>query len=315
MKNLLKKLWGSDETETLVVEKPKVDWEKVNKGDRSGLFQRKKTTEELIQEIHDTFYTEVDRLLEFAKIQKPIETTEEQTNIVVKANKLKRLGFSKTKEVAISKEIVKNEKKIKTENETKQQLIETINYFSTKYPQYKFITEESVKKICQKYNLIYGTVDRYQGNVPDKNLSEIEKFVIDENDCSYQEKIIIRDSYSLTMRESYKYFNKETYDKKVVEKETFSHMKHDSSSFMYVRLENSRNSIISKCPFEIAAPKDDFDTDGMQITDSKLEKAPVKIPDPIVLQPVFHNGQKHYLIVTAWGLEASDELVVNHRMN
>jgi len=35
----------------------------------------------------------------------------------------------------------------------------------------------------------------------------------------------------------------------------------------------------------------------------------------VVLKPVVYNKQKYYLIVTAWGLEASDELVVNQKMN
>ena len=35
------------------------------------------------------------------------------------------------------------------------------------------------------------------------------------------------------------------------------------------------------------------------------------IPDPVVLQPVCGG----YLIVCAWGDEASDEIVVNQQMN
>ena len=37
----------------------------------------------------------------------------------------------------------------------------------------------------------------------------------------------------------------------------------------------------------------------------------VNIPDPVVLQPVCGG----YLIVCAWGDEASDEIVVNQQMN
>lgn len=29
----------------------------------------------------------------------------------------------------------------------------------------------------------------------------------------------------------------------------------------------------------------------------------------------YEIGDKHYLVVTAWGQEASDEIVVNHKMN
>jgi len=51
----------------------------------------------------------------------------------------------------------------------------------------------------------------------------------------------------------------------------------------------------------------------MKVKDFKISK--IEIPDPVVLKPVYYGGQKHYLIVTAWGLEASDELVVNEKMN
>jgi len=51
----------------------------------------------------------------------------------------------------------------------------------------------------------------------------------------------------------------------------------------------------------------------MEIKDFKLSK--IEIPDPVVLQPVFFKGKKHYLIVTAWGIEAEDELVKNSNHN
>jgi hypothetical protein len=48
---------------------------------------------------------------------------------------------------------------------------------------------------------------------------------------------------------------------------------------------------------------------GTQIVDK------VEIPDPIVLKPVCYKKRKYFLIVTAWGLEAADELVVNPNHN
>jgi hypothetical protein len=65
-----------------------------------------------------------------------------------------------------------------------------------------------------------------------------------------------------------------------------------------------------ECPLEIAAPIKDFDTSKMVLSGRKLERK-IEIPDPVVLQPVFHGGKKHYLIVTAWGDEASDPEVMN----
>ena len=69
-----------------------------------------------------------------------------------------------------------------------------------------------------------------------------------------------------------------------------------------------------KCPLEIAAPVKDFSMDGMKIdggAGGSRRISKIEVPDPIVLKPVFFNNQKHYLIVTAWGLEAADEMVMN----
>lgn len=69
----------------------------------------------------------------------------------------------------------------------------------------------------------------------------------------------------------------------------------------------------SAAPLEIAAPRKDFNMTDMEVRDFKIQK--IEIPDPVVLCPVLHKGTKHYLIVTAWGPEASDDLVVNQKMN
>ena len=81
----------------------------------------------------------------------------------------------------------------------------------------------------------------------------------------------------------------------------------------YMMHRTGYREINMKLPLEIAAPLKDFNMDEMEVKDFKLSK--IEIPDPIVLKPVIFNNQKHYLIVTAWGIEASDELVVNANHN
>jgi hypothetical protein len=211
-----------------------------------------------------------------------------------KADRLIALGFQKSKE---AKEGIVEKSRISNlinENNNKRELIETINYFSFKYPMYKFITEGSVKKICEKYGLVYGAVIRYTGSVPDKNLNHIENFKIDDNDkCCRIERI----DYSLMSTRTYnKFISKIEFDKR-----EYKTPLHNSVESYY------------ECELEIAAPIKDFDMTGMEVKDNKIQK--MQIPDPIVLCPVFFKNKKHYLIVTAWGDEASDELVVNQKMN
>ena len=249
----------------------------------------------IIEEIHDTFYSEVDRILEDAKISKSLDTDKQY--LIDKCNRLKALGFTSSKEVKEAEVEIKRIEHIKLENENKKGLIEAIDYFSFNYPNYKFITEESVQKICSKYNLIYGSVDKYIGEVPEANLKHIENFRIKEIDECYLRTIL-------------------RYDGARCHKnwQIYSQSKEISKNLTgYVESCRDYKVNYNKEPLYIVAPKKDFDTRGMYLNNSQLLL--MNIPDPIVLCPVVFKSERYFLIVTAWGLESSDELVVNPRHN
>lgn len=262
-----------------------------------------RTTDEIIEEIHETFYTEVDKLLASALVGNSLDTDKE--DLIDKCNRLKALGFLNTKEVKeAEKEIIRLDN-LKKENKDKKDLIDAINYFSFKYPNYKFITEESVKKICAKYGLIYGEISRYTGTVPNKNLKQMEEFkVLEDDECFIEEDFHFWDGGWSSMRKKFKSFATWKQEKELEKTYPELRMRYSDSSVRRVNM---------KCPLEIAAPVKDFNMEGVEVKDFKISK--IEIPDPVVLKPVFFNGQKHYLIVTAWGIEASDELVVNQKMN
>lgn len=245
----------------------------------------------IVEEIHDTFYTEVDKLLKEAKIPKSLETNKQI--LIEKRDKLVSLGFRNTKECQEANTEINRLEKLKLENENKDQLIKAINYFSFKYPHYKFITEDSVKKICEKYNLIYGEVNNYIGEVPDLNIQHMLDFKIsDEDKCFLEEEHFFGRSWSKI------FISYEKYQELKRRNPHFS----SHSTYNYTEL-----------PMEICAPVKDFDTRGMEIKDKKLSK--IEVLDPIVLQPVMFENQKFYLIVTAWGPESSDSLVLNEKHN
>ena len=78
----------------------------------------------------------------------------------------------------------------------------------------------------------------------------------------------------------------------------------------------TKNHIIYyKNSLEICAPLSQFDITDLELQGKKLVKKQIKIKDPIVLCPVFFKNVKHYLIVTAWGKEASDFEVINQKLN
>lgn len=264
---------------------------------------KSKTSNEIIKEIHEAFYTEVDKLFTLAKNVSSLDTDKQE--LIEKSRRLKALGFINTKEVKDADDEIARLDKVKQDNEDKITLIEAINYFTFKYPNYKFITEKSVEKICSKYNLIYDSIDKYIGTVPDENLKHIENFKVHEDDeCYVYEKLMwsFHNNNEISLVKEYV-----TGEKFKIE-ETLS-KNNDFYQRKQLLLKNSIREINMKCPLEIAAPLNYFNTQGMEIKEFKISK--IEIPDPIVLKPVIFKKQKYYLIVTAWGIEAGDEIVVN----
>ena len=262
-----------------------------------------------VKEIHETFYTEADRLLESAKIKPSVAIDED---LLEKSERARNLGFYSCKHVEDSKVQESLRDAVLKENVRKKEMVRAINYFSQKYPMYKFITESSVKEICRKYGLIYGTVNRYIGTIPDKNLDHMESFSIDPYDECWEERFFS----TVTGFERTTMMSKEEADKKV-EHWYGSSSALSAEGMVQPSMFNTRlsNPEVSYKPslLEIAAPKEDFNTAGMKIEDSKLVTA--KVPDPVVLKPVWFEKVKYYLIVTAWGDEAEDELVNNPKHN
>ncbi len=283
-----------------------------------------KTTKQIVEEIHETFYTEVDRLLADAKVMKSTET--QYQTLIDKAAKLKALGFSGTRECAVAESEIARLNEIEQKNSEKNSLKDAIEYFSQKYPLYKFITEDSVKKICAKYGLVYGDVSRYKGTVPDKNLNEMERFKIQETDECWVTMVNRVSVDSTYMNRTYRrvpiqyqappvkdtepvlatYIDRDEWQANIAHRIMMNQLRYNI---------DNNEPFPEKCPLEIAAPKCDFSMKGMEVVDGKLTEKAIEIPDPVVLQPVHFRGKKHYLIVSAWGLEASDELVVNEKMN
>jgi len=307
MWNLLKTIKGS---QTKVLEEPK------------------KTTKELIEEIHESFYTEVDKLLAYAKISKSLES--DKKDLIKKRKRLIALGFENTKEVEEADKELDRLYAIKEENRKKHQLATVIEYFSVKYPTYKFITEESVKKICGKYGLVYGEVSRYRGTVPAENLAHIEQFKLNPEDELWEQRRTLELWRGRDTLLGFNYHSGRVKDKYLKEKETLEAVSYDHRRYptysrsdksididddsITITVDHDEHTVITKASLEIAAPKSDFDLKGMEVKDFKLVEKQ-EIPDPVVLAPVFHNGNKYYLIVTAWGEEASDELVLNEKLN
>lgn len=226
----------------------------------------------IVDEIHNEFFTAGENILaEATCLLKELETKD-----LAKGKRLAALGFGKTREAQVS---IETEKKLATTKE----IADLVMYYRINYPNNKFITEEQVKQICEKYGLVLGETDAYKGFVPNDKLKLIENFKINRKD-------VLIDVYSVNTWGS---------DKGRILNDNGKSATNYSAIYK-----------IGKSPakLKICAPLKDMEVgQWQQISGYKIQD----IPDPVVLQPV----KGGYLIICAWGDEASDEIVVNQAFN
>ena len=306
------------------------------------------------------------------------------------SQKIQKFGFiNKENQLSKSAELEKLSKKLIDILPNYKSIFESVK---RKYPFFKAITGEQVEYLCKKYNLFYSDTKNYIGNIPDKNIVEMERF---------EDYFFNQDSLQEEFTEMYRVkYNDEDFEKwfqyqmlinvisfeiTTLEKwggyqsEKISTVSMDSGmmyffSITYYRTLNERgfknnenyqilvnlqkifkehcsknycipNKYVKSMNYKIIAPLSDFsfnedeykiNTKNNKIEQfnndkNKEEEIVVKIqtikesaPDPIVLMPLNLENftlkenigdKKLYLIVTAWGEEANDELVVNEKLN
>lgn len=255
-----------------------------------NLFKSKKRVLRTIEAIHNEFDAAGQRLVEEAKLILSNQQLDE------KGERLSKLGFTNSKAATKNKKIKEENMERQMNYEKKKEASKWVEYYGQWYPNSKFITKEIVEEICKKYNLLCGDVDRYTGDVPLKNVQEMEQFRLRQEDMKCHTEL---DNWHRNRQWDYA----RNMRSGLFGDPTYNPINSQLNPSGIARMSNQK--YYSRESFQICAPETDFNTRGM----SKIGK--FLIPDPIVLQPV----KGGYLIVTKWGLEASDELVVNEKQN
>lgn len=268
-----------------------------------------------VLEIHHEFETAADRLFDEAQII----IKEAESKDIQKVSRLEKLGFTSSSQVTNIKPLLKKA-------ELSKEQIELISYYKKNYPNNKFITEDQVKEICHKYNLICGDVNRFKGFVPEKNLREIEAFELKKKELntlvikafdSRGNNIGIFSAENIEIKQHGGYYHMYLKDSSDKSKYSFQQSDFDlvkNGEFYGTDYENFfglqgkkglRIQVLNK-KLQICAPIKDMDISDLELKEGyKLEKK--HTPDPVVLQPVKHG----YLILTAWGDEQDDPIVKN----
>jgi len=261
---------------------------------------KKQNTQELIAQIHNSFNTAGDKILASALdvLNQVGQTT------IEKAARLKRVGFTNANDVKKAESI-----------QVSKELAELIQYYQVKYPNNKFITKEQVEEINKKYSLVCAPVDRYKGFVPETKLKMIELFQIKSEDLIGKLIKVLQ-----AWRTAKEHSNRKLGAKRIHETLGMDLIPANHPDLRY----NGQNlfsvydiwveeiEIHDNDKMLICAPEKDMDLNGLKKSGSIFTSfTKVTVPDPVVLQPC----KGGYLIVAAWGDEASDEIVVNQNNN
>ena len=265
-----------------------------------------------VQAIHHEFENASTKLLEEARL---ILSNPSAVN-VDKIKQLTDLGFTQATEVKDSKYLIEEMKLSKKQ-------IELINSYNVKFPGYKFITEQQVRLICHKYNLVCGNINRFKGFVPNKNLKDITDFKAnakitktltcidrDGNTIIVEGEVRLKGGYNHLFKVNDDDDRKYAYQAHSPRMNRFYGQDRYNLFPELAHLEDFTVDNTLGSNLKICAPVKDMDISGLELVEGyKLVKK--HIPDPVVLQPI----KGGYLILTAWGDEASDPLVVNEKSN
>lgn len=270
-----------------------------------------------VLEIHNEFETAADKLL----LEANSIITEAASKNVTKVNRLQALGFKQVKEVEELTPLLK-------QAELSKEQVELVAYYKREYPFNKFITEEQVKHICHRYNLVCGDVSRFTGFVPEKNLKEIEDFKLKDKEANVligSNGLIFENAEIRRGGSYYHIYTKNSNSKGISAFQSGDGIafygKDHSNLFGYkllpenvdhlgADLDFARSFTIENNTLKICAPVKDMNISGLELKEGyKLEKK--HIPDPVVLQPV----KGGYLVLTKWGQEAEDPILLNEINN
>lgn len=248
-------------------------------------------------------------------------------NAKKKAERLEKLGFNNSSFVKTVKEKIEETMEQQRILVSSKEQAALIREYKQEYPLLKFLTEKELIRICNKYSLIYAPVTHYTGDVPEKNLLEIEqakelnKKHIHEtlfemyNMSIYSENTdlinFLKDKPSIKFTEgdvgSYYGMNERAFEE-VIRFAGFKGKQQDKYWYREVKVKSD-----TKQGLFIAAPKAEFDLTGLTKID-ELSYASVTTQtfhDPIV----FRWCKGGLQVLTKWGLEASDEKLVNEIFN
>lgn len=286
---------------------------------QSNVIDHPDDSNKIILQIHAEFDSAQERLMDSATKMLAELNIKTEAGIEKHAKMHENLGFINSKVVAEHKEV---SGKLNLTKET----AELISYYKINYPFQKFLTESELDRICKKYNLIYAPVANYIENVPKKNLLEISNAKALQSssypDDVHKVKVSFTGSSTNAPIEMKNYFKDPIVVKSnLLSPRSFSLWGYSAClqlGYKGPKPESDFGIILEiiteyKSGLFIAAPKEHFNLKDVNMASQfgYAFSTYFVVKDPIV----FRYCKGGLQVLSKWGLEASDELVVNEKCN
>lgn len=283
----------------------------------SSLFSLK-TPSELVAEIHDEIDSAQENLLAEAELILSSLSVPENP-LEQKAIRLSALGFVNAETVKKSNVVAKQKEGIQKVLVESMEQADLIRYYKFNYPFLKFLTEDELSRICTKYDLVSAPVANYIKDVPEVNIGEIEnaqKLSPDDYPRSYKMVYVKKFWHDCPkeienlLKDGFEWLGSggvETQATNALKKLGYT------GSFGTFIVRDYNIESVEKDGLFICAPASHFDLGGVakKTKTSFFNVFVQEVKDPIV----FRYCRGGVQVLSKWGLEASDEGLINERMN
>ena len=263
------------------------------------------------------------KIVSFKEVHKELELEAQFVNkdhdilgFKEKADFLTNIGFVDSIATRIYKDISENS--------------ETIKLYKDKYPFHKFIFKSQLMRICEKYDLYVRDPEFFIGDIPTKNIDDMRSFMIDPFDV-FDIKMYDEKDYEVFKRVEGIFDMYKLNSTKITLKRFFQCLeglprinRHDILMSTFDIDDDTKidflgddiRRFLSKS-LEIAAVKTMFNPRAFERSEARiLNEAELEAKSQVDLDPIVLMKVKGgYLVITAWGDEANDELVVNQTLN
>lgn len=256
-----------------------------------------------VEEVHQAFDTAGENALKEAKsLLEKLGNSENEEKVKL----LRKLGFINS--IVVTKH--DNSGAIRT---TAEKRAAVVKKYQQAYPQYKFIFLDQVETLCQKYSLICAPIKMYKGDVPIKNLEEIEAFSVKDEDSYATDSKGFVDRLQFDFNKGH--FITKARLRKMRDEENGKSLQYATFDQYAVLNRNIFGSYQSyshhylEVPKFICAPKNEILLGPNDTIEGVF--AGKKLKDPIVL----HYVDDGFLVVSKWGIEGKDPILTNEKMN